>query len=206
VNDHLREATVQVYLDALASRSPTPGGGAVAGATAGTAAALGRMVLAYSIDKASLASHRARNLRSEATLADLQAMALQRADDDAAAYAELNALWRLDRDDPARRARWMPAVRTAIAVPESLLTCCETMMTEFVDMIDRTNRMLASDLAIAAILADSAGRSAAWNVRVNAPQLDDPADAAALTTDIDARLDRLAEHCRAVDLRCRGDA
>ena len=46
----LRTQTLNQLLDDLASKQPTPGGGAVAGVLAGLSTALGNMVLAYSHD------------------------------------------------------------------------------------------------------------------------------------------------------------
>jgi formiminotetrahydrofolate cyclodeaminase len=43
------------------------------------------------------------------------------------------------------------------------------------DLTGKTSAMLASDLAIAAVLAEAGARAAAWNVRINLPLLDDQA-------------------------------
>ena len=49
--DDLTKQSVDEFLDAVAQRTPTPGGGSVAGAAGALACALARMVAAYSIRK-----------------------------------------------------------------------------------------------------------------------------------------------------------
>ena len=53
----LEDLSLADYLGALAAKSPTPGGGAVASTTGATAAALAGMVVAYSLGKKNLAPH-----------------------------------------------------------------------------------------------------------------------------------------------------
>ncbi len=165
-------------LEAIAARTPAPGGGAVAALTAALAAALARMVVRYGAsDPASLS-----------TLAGLGAAALRLADDDAAAFARLSALWKLDRNDPARRERWPGAVEAVIAAPQGVIDASLDML-RLLDRLSKTaNPRLAGDLAIAAILAHAAAESAAWNVRANLPLLADPAEAARLAARMEDRL------------------
>ena len=46
------------------------------------------------------------------------------------------------------------------------------ILTTLKTLIGKTNGMLASDLAIAAILAESSARTAYWNVGINSNQMD----------------------------------
>ena len=64
-------------------------------------------------------------------------------------------------------------MRAAIDVPQRALTACMDMLGLLERLCGRTNRMLASDLAIATVLAEAAARAAAWNVRINLPSLTD---------------------------------
>ncbi|MCA9296177.1 MAG: cyclodeaminase/cyclohydrolase family protein, partial [Phycisphaerales bacterium] len=130
----IEEQSIGDFLAALAAKAPTPGGGAVAGITAATACALAEMVLAYSVDRKSLAEMRDRNLASRETCAAARKDALQLADADAVAYAALNALWKLDENDPVRQAKWDDAVDGAIAVPRDVMALCERMAEELDDL------------------------------------------------------------------------
>ena len=67
----LDRLSVDELLAEIGAKSPTPGGGAVACVTAALAAALGRMVVNYSVGKPSLAEHDALHQAALEALADL---------------------------------------------------------------------------------------------------------------------------------------
>ena len=107
--------------------------------------------------------------------ADLADHALTLADADAEAYAALNALWSLPKDDPARLESWDAAVEAAIDAPMRTITACIDAMERCDAMRDRTNPMLHSDLNAALHLCMAAAHAAAENVRVNLPSVNDAA-------------------------------
>lgn len=169
----LEDLTIQEFMTALGAKTPTPGGGATASITAALAAALARMVVNYSVGKKSLADHEAVNQQALTTLAEQCQRALHLAEADAKAYGALNELWRLDKDDPRRVEAFPAAVKNAIEPPSGVLTLALEMLQLMQTLTGTTNRLLKSDLAMAAVLAEAAARSAAWNVRINLPLLDD---------------------------------
>lgn len=157
-------------LGAIASKSPAPGGGAVASAAGALAASLAGMVLAYSRGRKDLAEH----ADAHDALAELCSTAgcglLDLADADAAAYSELNALQRLDENDPAREA--LPeAAQRCVDVPLGVQRVCVGLLEAFERLAPIANKWLLSDLKIAAILAEAAVRASDCNVEVNAPTL-----------------------------------
>lgn len=162
-------------LGAIAAKTPAPGGGAAASAVGALGAALARMVGAYSVGKKSLAEHQPMLLDADARLERAAAMFLRLADEDAEAYARVNALQRLAPEDPDRKAGWSDAVDAAVMVPRASLAAGIEVLRLLESLVGRTNTYLASDLAVAAVLAEAACRSAAWNVRVNLPLLDEGA-------------------------------
>jgi formiminotetrahydrofolate cyclodeaminase len=191
--------TVEEFADRLAARTPTPGGGAVAAVTAAHAAALGSMVLEFTVGKEKWATHEDGNRRALARLGELRASALALADRDAAAYAALNALWKLPKDDPSRARAWDAAVAEAIDAPQAILDLAAEVAGACAGLGASTNPNLASDLAIAVDLARAAARAAAHNVEVNLPSV---ADAAAR----EARRARMAAALSAAGAHAGGAA
>lgn len=189
-------------LESIAAKTPTPGGGAVASITAALAAALGRMVLNYSIGKKSLTQHDAANRQVIESLERSGREALELADTDARAYARLNELWKLDKNDERRQREFPGAVEAAIAAPRAVMDCSLGMLELMVKLPATTNAMLHSDLAIAAILADAAARSAAWNVRINLPLLTDESQHGQNRLSIDESLAEARRLSQNIEARC----
>ena len=168
----LRTQTLNQFLDDLASKQPTPGGGAVAGVLAGLSTALGNMVLAYSHDKQSLEEHHELHEDCMKFLNSAKEKAIALGDADAVAYEKVSALWKLSKDDPNRIEQWDTALAEAIQIPLQTMELSKRILITLKTLIGKTNGMLASDLAIAAILAESSARTAYWNVGINSTQMD----------------------------------
>ncbi|MEO1584891.1 MAG: cyclodeaminase/cyclohydrolase family protein [Planctomycetota bacterium] len=189
----LASLTVADLLDSLASKSPAPGGGAVAGLVGAQAAALARMVVSYSLGRKSLAEHQASLGAIAAQVDNARGVMLSLADADAEAYARLSALWKLPEDDPERRARFQPAVRWAIQVPRSAMAAAGDILRLCERLAPISNPNLASDLVASAVLAEAAAKAASLNVLVNAEQLDDAAERGRLLTEVDTAIADAAE-------------
>ncbi|MGV6814344.1 MAG: cyclodeaminase/cyclohydrolase family protein [Phycisphaerales bacterium] len=198
----LASQTVSAILESLSAKVPTPGGGAAAAITGATACATAGMVVSYSINKKSLAEHAEFNTNAQDQLRGFQSRFLQLADDDAQGYGVLNALWKLDKDDPHRIAGWTAAVAGAINPPSQMLALSITMLELCKDLISTTNRQLKSDLGVAAVLGQAAARSAAWNVRINIPLLQEQ-DRTETHNQVDAQLEHADTLCKAIEAGCR---
>ncbi len=193
------------FLEELSSKAPVPGGGAVASLVGALGAALGSMVLAYSVGKKSLVEHEGELRRAVTALERTREVLLELSREDAEAYAWLNALMKLPEDDPKRQAEYETAVAAAIQAPRSTLGASCDALRLLESLCGKTNRHLRSDLAIAGILAEAAARSAWWNVAVNLPLLDSPAEresveyeCRSLLADAGSRADRIQDACLAV--------
>lgn len=162
---------LESLLDALASKSPAPGGGAAAGLLGATAAAAAGMVVSYSVGRKSLAAHQEFLEDAAGRLARARGLFLELADADAAAYSELNTLMKLPDDDPHRQEGWEAAVAGAMAPPRATLAAASDLLRLLEDLCGKTNPHLRSDLAVAAVGAEAAARAAAWNVGINLPLL-----------------------------------
>ena len=187
----------------LAARRPVPGGGAAAGIVTATAAGLASMVVAYSLGRTSLAEHEVELRTIGERLESLRRDALAAAEEDARAYAGLQELWSLDRTDPVRIAKWTTAVEAAIAAPRRIMEIAVEVLAVAERLEDRSNRMLRSDLAIAAILADAGHRSGAANVRINLPLFDDPTRLETEGRGLDAAIDEVRRRAERLERACR---
>lgn len=163
--------TIDAFLEALAAKSPTPGGGAVAPLIGAHAAALASMVVAYSLGRKALAAHQPALQEAGATLLDMRRRFLDIAEADAAAYARLNEAMRLPAEDPARPGAVGPAALAAIDPPMQAVSLGVDLLRLCADLAPITNRFLHSDLAMAAVFAEAASRASRWNVVVNLPLL-----------------------------------
>jgi formiminotetrahydrofolate cyclodeaminase len=187
VNLELRSMTVGEYLDKLAAAVPVPGGGAVAGVTLAQANALGSMVVGYAIGKPKFAAHDAAHRAAHAAFERGRQQSLDLAAQDASAYAVLNTLWKLPKDDPAR-AGFGAAVLAAIAAPEATVRLAHDTLASLEALVGTTSASLASDLRIAIDLAAVGARAAQENVRINLPSVADEALRAAISARTEAML------------------
>jgi len=202
----VNELTLRQFVEQLGARTPTPGGGAVAGVAAAMAASLTRMVVNYSIGRRTLAEHEQFHRASLEELQQLESRALDLADEDARAYAKFNALWKLDQADPHRTREWDAAVLEAIEVPRRVMQVCLDITNLQIELVRTVNKSLKSDLAIAGILAHAAAQAAMWNVRVNLAHVDDDKRRLKLQTDCVGLLDRIETSRKEVELQCDPDA
>jgi glutamate formiminotransferase/formiminotetrahydrofolate cyclodeaminase len=169
----LDDLTIREFLSSLAAKTPTPGGGAVAGLLAAVSASLAQMVVNYSIGKNKLAEHDDLHQRAMTQLTQLSERAIALATADATAYANLNSLLKLERNDAKRTGELAQAVDEANAPAWQVMQTCGDAVTLLRELCGRSNALLRSDLAIAAILAQAAARAAQWNINVNLPLIED---------------------------------
>jgi len=188
-------------LAALAAKTPTPGGGATAAAAGALGAAQAQMVVAYSLGTKDLADHQAMLREADGFLARARTLFLELADEDAAAYARLNALQKLPEGD-ARKASELPeAVRAAVQAPMSVVAAAADTLRLVATFPGRTNKYLASDVAVAAIMLRAAAEAGACNVRINTPMLPEAARPA-MTAALDDMLARAVGVAAKVQREC----
>lgn len=201
----IERTTVGEFLESVAARRPTPGGGAVAALTAALATALGEMVLRYRAAKPSGdAAQDAAIAQALERLSGLRGDALAMADADIEAFGRLSALWKLAPGDPRRSSAMPGAVAAAIAAPRQVMEASLEVLEALHGVRQSAGKTLRSDLAIAALLAQAAAEAAAWNVRINLPQVADKAQSARLEAQAAALLARAATLRAAIAEACSG--
>lgn len=196
---------IEPFLQAVAAKTPTPGGGAVASATGALGAALASMVIAYSVGKKSLEPHRSALEAAAATLEGARRLLLNLAAADMEAYALLNELQKLPEADTRRATQWAPAVAASIQSPMSVIAVATDLLRLFERLGPISNRFLRSDLAIAAVLAEACARAGAWNVRINLPLLTDVNERGRVHSEMERLLADSRARCAAVETACAAE-
>jgi formiminotetrahydrofolate cyclodeaminase len=193
-----RDEVIGTWLGELGSASPTPGGGAAAGVSAATGAALIAMVGRLTVGKEGFEDLGAR-MRSLVDSADAEREAfLGLSDDDAEAFEKVMASFRLpkatDDERAARTMRIQEAYEGAAAVPLDLAERCVLLMELAEDATALGNPHATSDGYSAGLLLFAAALAAIANVKINAAGLKDEAKGQGLVDRCDelrARADTL---------------
>jgi formiminotetrahydrofolate cyclodeaminase len=151
----LLDLTVRELLDAVAARTPAPGGGGVCALAAGLAAGLAGMAARFGDGEA---GERADALRAEAA---------PLADADAAAYEAFLAATRLPRDDPGRAEAIAATRRETIAVPAQIVEIAGAVAELAAGLARSGNRNLHGDATAAVHMAAAAATAAAELLAAN---------------------------------------
>ncbi|MGA2804568.1 MAG: glutamate formimidoyltransferase [Acidimicrobiales bacterium] len=169
----------------LAARIPTPGGGSAAAAAGAMGAALGEMVVAYSVgkDDASLDEVRERFAAARGRFIGL-------VEQDAQAYADTVTARRATKAEPGPEAEqaWTAAIWHAADVPLDTARLAWTCAGELRQLADRVRPMMKSDWTTALALLNAAREGAIANVTINA---DDLRERGADITDLEAAIHQL---------------
>ena len=171
--------TLDQFLSALASASPTPGGGTAAAVAGSMGAALAEMVAQLTLAKEKYASsHDAvRPISEAAQLARAEFLRLAREDSDA--YDGVVAARRLPKetDDQklVRQLQVAVANRKAAEVPMRTAQAAVRLLAALPELAEKGNPNAVSDVGAAALLLDACVEGALLNVGINLSGIEDPA-------------------------------
>ncbi|MFZ2451222.1 MAG: methenyltetrahydrofolate cyclohydrolase [Methylovulum miyakonense] len=173
----IKDKSIQVFLDELASKSATPGGGSVSALMGAQGAALISMVCNLTIGKPQYAEvedqmhallDKAEALRAELT-------SLVKADVDV--FNRLMATYHLpkgsDDEKTTRSAAIQAVLKDATEVPLACARACREVMELSQMAVDKGNLGVVSDAGAAVLAAYSGLKSAALNVYINTGCLKD---------------------------------
>jgi formiminotetrahydrofolate cyclodeaminase len=169
--------TVDDFLEQLASASPTPGGGSAAAIMGAMGAALVSMVCNVTIGKKGQEQAVAEMLAVRAESETLRARLTAMVGEDIAAFDGLMAAYKLPKageDDKARRSTAIQAsLHRATEVPLDCARACAAVIALAGRATAQGYRGVISDAGAGVVAAHAALRSAALNVDINAPALED---------------------------------
>lgn len=154
------------FLEKIAAKTPTPGGGSVSAAVGAMGAALGVMTARYSeIPEA------------EGILDEVKKEFLVMVDADAEAYSQVNSAMSLPKDSDDTKRRRKEALQIALGeaseIPLKGMLLSVRGLKALADLAPKCNKHLTSDLSAAATFLESALSGCGENVRVNGNSLTD---------------------------------
>lgn len=188
----LMEQNCKVFLEQLASKSATPGGGGAAALVGAAGIALGNMVGCLTVGKKKYAA-----VEPEILALNEQAQVLRLALEDlvqadAEAFAPLAAAYSLPKDTPEQAAHKAAVLEKALdaacAVPLQIMEKCAEGIRLAQQYAEKGSVLAVSDAGCAAALCRAALQSASLNVFVNTKLMADRAHAAQLNAQADALL------------------
>lgn len=189
--------TVSEFLDSLASSSPTPGGGAVAGLCGATGSSLLAMVANLTIGKKGYEEASARMEGILSIAEEERAAFLELADRDAAAFDAVMAAFKMPKETEQEKAERSAAIQRASVeaaeVPLAIARKALAVMELAPEAVAIGNANAASDAASAAQLLSAAAGCAIYNVEINAATIKDSATAERFRNECTTLRERSAE-------------
>jgi formiminotetrahydrofolate cyclodeaminase len=188
----IKDKSVQAFMDELASKAPTPGGGSAAAVMGAQAAALISMVCNLTLGKPKYAEVEAEMQallkKSEALRAALTGMI--KADVDV--FDRLMATYGLPKDSDEEKAARSEAIQAvlkeATCVPLACAQACAETITLSRVAAEKGNTGVISDAGVAVMAGYGGLKSAALNVYINAGALKDRAFAEAKLVELEVIL------------------
>ena len=171
------EMTVRDFQAALASSSPTPGGGTAAAIALGQASALTVMVCDLTIGKEKW--QEGWDIAEEAMLLSVKIMsrAGDLADEDSDAFDEVMASFKLpkgtDEEVSIRRTAIRNATLKATETPYETAELALNLLKVLPELARKGNANAVSDVGVAGLLASAACKGALFNVDINLGSLPD---------------------------------
>jgi formiminotetrahydrofolate cyclodeaminase len=194
--------SVETFLDDLASRNPTPGGGSAAAIMGAMGAALVSMVCNVTIGKRGYegveGEMRAILHESEKVRRRLMAMVAE----DIEAFDSIMAAYRLPKATDAEKAARAAAIQTGLRRATEVPLDCARVCAEVIALSRRASEHgylnVISDGGVGVLAGFTGLRSAALNVYINVPGLEDRAFAERATADLQKLLEHGAAESEAV--------
>lgn len=187
MHDRLSELPARELLQRLSTSAPIPGGGSAAALAGAMGAALVHMVVELTSGRPAASDHEAALAALRVGAAQLRDELIDLAEFDAAAYDRVVVARRMPRDSEAERAERdasvAAATHDATMAPLRAARAAAGVLALAEELAPIGTRHAITDAAVGGMLAATAVRGAALNVRVNLPYLaaDDPIGATAGT-------------------------
>jgi formiminotetrahydrofolate cyclodeaminase len=162
----IKDQKIQEFLDGVAAKTPTPGGGSVAAVTGAMAASLTEMVCNLTIGNPKYPDVQDEMVRIAERASELSGQLLELADRDSEAFEKVMGAYKT-KD----KAKIKGALLTAVEVPQKTAELCENVR-ELAEIASRLGNINArSDAVSAEHLAFAGVQAAQENVEINKKSL-----------------------------------
>ena len=186
----LKDLTITEFLEKTASAEPLPGGGCAAALNAALAASLTEMVANLTIGRKEFQAVEDEMKEIAQTAAGLSKKLQDDIDDDARAYQEVLAAFKLpkntDDEKKQRTGAIQKAFKTAATVPLGVARDVLKIMDLASRAIAKGNQNAVTDGAVGVLVSRTAALAAIYNVKVNLSAIKDPNFVKELTREVEA--------------------
>ncbi|MBQ9389824.1 MAG: cyclodeaminase/cyclohydrolase family protein [Synergistaceae bacterium] len=180
----------------LGAKVSMPGGGAASALVGALGSALCQMAANFTVGNKRYLDVED-EMKSIVERSDkLRARLIELADEDAKAFPELSAAWKLPKDAPDRQAIFEKAALNACKAPLEMVKCCCEAIDLLSVVMEKGNVMLISDVGCGVLLCEAAMNSAAMNIYINAGSLRHSPEAREIESQTD---ELLAEYLQKAD-------
>jgi len=188
----INDTSIQHFLDELASKAPTPGGGSAAAIIGAMGAGLVSMVCNLTIGKK---GYEAVDADMRATLDASESLRARLSDTvraDVEAFDRVMGAYRLPKETDADKQARSEAIQAALKAATDVPLACAKDCAELIQLsriaAEKGNRNVISDAGVAVLAAYAALKSAALNVYVNTGGIKDEAFAQERISELNAIL------------------
>lgn len=199
--DYTRESC-RDFIEALASKSPAPGGGGASALVGAVGMALGAMVASLTLGKQKYADVQGDIERLAARADVLRAELIALVEKDAEAFLPLAKAYGLPKETEAQRAHkdavMEAALKAACAVPMEIMERVCEAVTVIKELARIGSALAVSDAGCGAACCRAALTGGALNVLINTKAMRDRTYAEALNARMDAMLEKYVPECDAV--------
>ncbi len=179
------QAGAGLFVDALASTDPTPGGGSAAAVSGAMGCALGQMALGITLRGKKLDEAKRPALRSLLESLGGHKAALQACvAEDAASFDGFMEAMKIPKDNPERKMKMQAALKHAAEVPLKTARLASEALAGLGVCAASVSAHVVSDYHSARYQLEAAIRCAAENIFINAEGLEDKAFAEKITAEI----------------------
>ena len=171
----IKDMSIEAFLEALAARQSTPGGGSAAAVSAAMGAALISMVANFTVGKKGCDEAEAARILARSERLRLDLTAAIKADVDA--FNQVMAAYGMPRESEAEKAARGPAIQAALKAATDAPLECARLSREVIELsrsaAETGNVNVISDAGVAALTGYAGLKSAALNVYINIGNIKD---------------------------------